>query len=637
MLDEGANLLVSQGFQWDVLNSRRISLTSPLEGAALTSGIVQLSGTILAAGSTTLPPSAATTVEVFVDDEATAAASFEILANTSQWTEAVDLGTRTGSLLVRLQPTLAGASGTSVRIGVGSYSVGTNQFEYVTSSDGAVLDGVLWWPHVGGNPNAPLSFADPAVSLVTWLHGAGVSGDAMVEAVCITSKLNARTWIGVAPHGRRFPLELDCPDWTHTFTYYDSTDNPEDDGVFCHGETDIFDAMDWARFGSAETGSAGLPINAESLFLMGHSQGARGAMTIGLKHPHLFAAVGVSAPVTDTYANFARGDDPATCLGNMFQGFPHQTNTDPTQQAIVDNNYSETSPRFLIENAHSLPIFHAHGDNDGSAYNVFGDLGEQWLEGYNLQTVDWDTCHVVDLNEYPFTGPLCFGKTPNVDDLKTAVYLGGFQALDRVFTSDPSGHSLSCDDEENHNWTDPIFDFFDDHSTRVVDPDTVVYKTYRSIYTDAHWLRVRIAECFDRRDKPAAVIAQAIPEDNALQIQFARAAEIEFDPAPIGLALDPANFLNIDLKHLVPELDRFDPNVYHEVECPAEGESPPQPPASFGDPYIIIRGDYRGYFAYGVLWPSGRVFIPFITAESMTVGPIPGVTDSFQLLVIGVE
>ena len=68
---------------------------------------------------------------------------------------------------------------------------------------------------------------------------------------------------------------------------------------------DILDFIDWAALN--------YPVDRERVYLAGSSWGGRGTYAIGLKNPDRFAAIGPSAPATDTFEVFARRPEPEEC------------------------------------------------------------------------------------------------------------------------------------------------------------------------------------------------------------------------------------------------------------------------------------------------------------------------------------
>lgn len=611
-----AQTVATQTFVWDDVNTKRIALTKPLEGATFVgTSLVQLRGKIFAPGSTTLPPTTATAMAVYANAETTPLALFTIPANQLLWQTTIDVGSRVSSTMLRLEPQdpLEPVSIPGTRICPADIPDGASQFEYPSSKDGAVLTGWLWWP-------ANLQLSDPDVSAVIWLHGANDNGGGAINDLeCITGNLETRTWIGIAPNMRPFPLNM-CI-WPYSFQYYNSTDNLQQGGIHQFGEQDVLDALSWATLC--------LPVHEDKVHLMGHSQGGRGALCIGLKRPHLWASVGVTAPLSDTYANVAFNYDAGSCLEPMFNGLPHQANPDPAAQAVIDCNYSETSARFLIENAYTLPIIHMHGNSDQSAYNDEDD-GDNWKQGFNFHTVNWDTVHQLrQPGEWSVATPLNFGKTPNTDNLKAPGYIGGYQNIVYEATGNPyQGHAFSCTTVSPHGWTDEIFPFFDAHPTRVTNPSTVVYKTYRQLHSEAYWAKVRIADVFNRQDKPACAVAQVIDPD-LLTLDAVRLKEFEIDLDKSGLELAEGSPLTIELRLLVATQNRFDPNLIR-----VEGE--PTPPV-----VIIIRDpDFEFLGASSATWTVGvssQSITTTLLGDTLTVAPLPLLGGAGGTLVVTVS
>ncbi len=423
---------------------------------------------------------------------------------------------------------------------------GQSQVTYSSSVDGAPLGAKLWIP-AGFDP------LSPAVPLVLHLHGGGGTGEI---PTAMRGELDARGWIALAPDGREWNLaNQGCP-WPNSAAYVDSPD-PD----VSPGERDILDALDWAL--------ANYPIDADRIYLTGFSFGGRGAYTIGLRNPDRFAASGALAPTVDMYEIFVRRPDPTACKEGITGGAPA---ADP----FVDTMYTITSARFLIENAHNLPVYHGHGLLDHTANN--DPLFAPFLHGWHITSdVSWDGCH---------GGTFCFGHTPTLAELE-AIQPDGY---DWSFMFTPVAHRIDArwlqgtavgggsfgeEDPLNPGELLGMMDFFGRH-TLVTGPDTVIYKTYTDQHRGAYWLELDITTPW--LDSPGAVRAARDVVRNALEAELVRASAATFDIAAAGLRLTESDPLILEVMPLVEPV--FDPAL------DAAGEPL--------DPVLVVRGDFAG-------------------------------------------
>lgn len=412
--------------------------------------------------------------------------------------------------------------------GAGTYS----EVTYFSSVDGESLTGELWLPS---------GFVDDGSRrpLVIYLHGAG--GDASVLRThaggAITTQLDARGWIGVAPDGRRWGLQRECNS-EFSIGYVD-----RDDPDVGPGEQDILDLVDWAE--------ANYDIDPDRIYLMGFSFGGRGAYVIALKNPDRFAAVAPLAPVVD--AHFAYLHTIATgCSDAILGGVPGTSDR-------VDTLYKATSARFLIENAYNLPVFHGHGQADGIATNRQSQ--DPFLNGWHLTSDSaFDGC-------LPGSSTLCFGSKPTLSELHSR-HPDGYDWA-RMFTSGghwvdafwingglPGGKPVGVDNPAAPGQLLGVMDFFAAR-TRATSPDTVVYKTYDDEHRSAYWLELGSAVAWT--GSPAAIRATREIAANRITAELARVSNVDFDLSAAGLALD----IDHPLEIVVSPLDEatFDPEL----------------------------------------------------------------------------
>lgn len=115
--------------------------------------------------------------------------------------------------------------------------------------------------------------------LVVVLHGKGVNHHAWFKLTTVTAVAEERGYVVLAPNGRGK-------------AYYNEL-----------GEQDVLDEL-------AEV-SAALPIDADRVYLAGHSMGGWGAWYLGLRHPERFATIcPMAGPAPMDLLPAARGLDP---------------------------------------------------------------------------------------------------------------------------------------------------------------------------------------------------------------------------------------------------------------------------------------------------------------------------------------
>jgi len=391
-------------------------------------------------------------------------------------------------------------------------------YQHVSSIDGAPLEGLVFVPPTV-NPSTP-------TALVIYLHGGGGLG---IVPQGWATQLQARGWILIAPHGRRWALADPalCPsnpnasgicNWCTSAAY---VDNPFDLAVG-PGEQDILDSIAWAR--------STYNINADRIYLTGFSMGGRGTYQIGLRNPHLFAAIAPCAPASDMFEIFVRDPNgPDRCKKYMLHD--GKGGLEPGDSGATDAMYFQTSARFLIENAMNLPVHHSHGTQDALAYNLVSQP-TQYLHGaHMISNTSFSGCHG--------TSDLCFGHTPTLSEL--AARFPGRYTWSSNFT--PVAHVLDT------AWINGIFGHFD-ASIRPATTPSILYKTYTDTARRSGWLEVDSAVPWT--GQPAASLADAVPASNTISIRTCRARAVTVDLPAAQLSLTPSAPLTMVVGRLDP-------------------------------------------------------------------------------------
>jgi len=255
------------------------------------------------------------------------------------------------------------------------------------------------------------------------------------------------------------------------------------------GEPDILDSIAWAR--------STYNMNADRIHLTGFSMGGRGTYQIGLRNPHLFAAIARCAPTSDMFEIFVRDPSgPDRCKRYML----HDGNggLEPGDGGATDAMYFQTSARFLIENAMNLPVHHSHGTSD-----------------------------------------LCFSHTPTLSEL--AARFPGRYTWSSTFT--PVAHVLDS------AWINGIFGHFD-ASIRPATTPSILCKTYTDTARRSGWLEVDSAVPWT--GEPAASLADAVSASNSISIRTCRARAVTVDLPAAQLSLTPSQPLTMVVGRLDP-------------------------------------------------------------------------------------
>lgn len=390
-------------------------------------------------------------------------------------------------------------------------------YSHASSVDGEPLEGLVFVPS-GYTPSSP------PTALVVYLHGGGGLG---IVPTGWPPLLNSRGWILVAPHGREWGLSDPalCPtnpnaqgscNWCTSAAY---VNNPFD-ALVGPGEQDILDSIEWAM--------DNYNIDPDRVFLTGFSMGGRGTYQIGLRNPDRFAAIAPCAPASDMFEIFvADPNPPDICKRYMLHD--GAGGLVPGSSDATDSMYFQTSARFLIENAMTLPVHHSHGTLDSLAYNILTAPTRYRHGACILYDTTFSACHGAS--------GLCFGHTPTLSELAAAN--PGLYPWSYKFTN--IGHTLDT------NWAAEIFAHFD-AAVRPAHPRTVFYKTFTDTAVRSHWMSVHSAVAWT--GQPAAARGAASPADDRLELAVCRASEVRVDLPWAELSLSPASPLTVIVRRL---------------------------------------------------------------------------------------
>lgn len=170
------------------------------------------------------------------------------------------------------------------------------------------------------------------------LHGAGVEASGLAD--CFKPK----DWAFVVCPTNRRPFGFDWQDW---------------------GRLDALEVLDIV--------TSNLPIDADLVYLTGHSMGGHGTWHIGLHHADRFAAIAPAAgwPSMPLYVPW--------CLQRsaIFAA--------PGQLAMRDAVNRSDNPPALLENALNLPVFILHGGDDDNVPPLHGRNFAAWLQELGYQ------------------------------------------------------------------------------------------------------------------------------------------------------------------------------------------------------------------------------------------------------------
>lgn len=412
--------------------------------------------------------------------------------------------------------------------------------QWISSVDGAVLQGVLWEPE-GYDP------MDGPVPLSLWFNG-GEGGLNVPQGW--SRGLDRKGWLGLIVAGRSWNLEAEygCR-FSFSMAYLNHPD--PDIGP---GEQDVLDGVDWAI--------SQYPVDADRVYVMGFSLGGRGTYMMGLKRPDRFAGIAPMAPATDLFEVDTRVDPSRTsypCRMALAQGIPGSSGFSATIRSLQ-------SARFLVENARNLPIYHGHGTNDGLAAND-SQFAPYFHGRHMLDDASFDGCHrcidglspCVDINL-----EFCFGHTPTLSELH-AMDPGGYPY---AWMTTPVGHIVDSEwldgtvigngqgviDPADSGRLIGAFDFLED-KVRNSSPDTVVYKSYTDEHRSAYWLEIDVTTPWS--GVPGAIRATRNSATNSLQVELARIAALIIDLPDAGLVLDSNTPLRVNVERLSEPV--FDP------------------------------------------------------------------------------
>ena len=546
-----------------------VAITSPSEGDRVGGGSVLVTGVSANASRITAALADGTLLPV---------------TGTKQWSALIDgsqasVGQQFVTITAHSEEGDAQAS-VSFTVGPsGSHPTGAvTQITYTSSVDGQNLGAKLY------TPPAYDADAEGPVPLVIFLHGANLRGMLPNELV---AELGQRRWIGVGPDGRRWNLAKDRCWWQYSVSYVDS-----DDPDIGPGQQDILDAITWAQ--------ENYSIDPRRIYLAGYSMGGRGAYTIGLKNPDMFAAIGVINPPTDVFDLYHRVERDRRCLAKLAGG-------PPGASPAIDTMYKTISARFYLENAFALPVHHAHGVDDELCFNK-ATAPDQYLHGWHM-TVDesWDGCHGETSH--------CFGRTPTLQRLN-ARHPEGY---DWAYLFGRSGHAIArqyirggAPAKDDVGTVDPnnpedligMVEFFSRRQRRDA-PETVVYKTYTESDRRAYWLTLDSAA--PDQDTPAAVRAVRDPDTNAISAELARAKALTLDLDRAGISA--GSRITLTLATLNEPV--FDPAI-----AMTDGE--------VLSPTIVLESDF-GAMDEVIVWRNGERLnadLVHVERDRLSLGPI---------------
>ena len=515
-----------------------------------------------------------------------------VVEGTESWSVLLDNATASlGSQTVTV--TASGADGDatkSVTFDVaagGSHPTGVRtNITYNSSVDGEELGALLYLPDDFD------AATDGPVPLVLFMHGANASG--LIPGAMV-AELEQRGWIGIGPDGRLWGIgQQDCQ-WEYSVAYVDS-----DDPDVGPGQQDMLDAITWVR--------ENYPIDPRRIYLAGYSMGGRGAYTIGLKNPDMFAGLGAIVPPTDMTEIYERVTNDQTCLEGMTGG-------EPLASPAVDTMYKAIGSRFYLENAYTVPVHHSHGLNDRLSFND-ASTPDQFLHGWHMTVDDsWDGCHGSSM--------YCFGHTPTLEELSARhpdgydwayMFTDGAHGIDGQYIrgGPQEGAEVGTPDPENPSDLIGMAEFFS-RRERQDAPETVVYKTYRADDRQAYWLALDSAT--PNLDRPAAVRATRDATSNAISAELVRAGTLTFDLDRAGLSVFSTMTITVsELNEAV-----FDPAL-----LPDAGEDLV--------PTVVLDADFSGISEVSVLRDGQVMDAALISLESdqLAIGPLT-IDQSTQL------
>jgi pimeloyl-ACP methyl ester carboxylesterase len=177
-------------------------------------------------------------------------------------------------------------------------------------------------------------------SLVLSLHGASGTSDGQVTAYA------PKDWAFVVAPTNRRPYGFDWQDW---------------------GRLDALEVLDEVlrRF----------PIDADRVYLTGHSMGGHGVWHIGLLYPDRFAALAPSAGWT-SFQLYAPSF--------LTRGYLYAP---PALNAVRERALREDVPPLLVENAKNLPAFILQGEKDDDVWPFHARLMAGLVRGLGYQVV----------------------------------------------------------------------------------------------------------------------------------------------------------------------------------------------------------------------------------------------------------
>lgn len=395
----------------------------------------------------------------------------------------------------------------------------TPGFHYVdiaSSTDGANLESSIYLPERFSPDDGPY----PVVMFIN--GGQGLKGINIIP--WLKAEADKRDWIVITSSGRQWDLfDKNGCSYTTAMAYLNHPD--PDIGP---DETDRLDVIQWVK--------DNYKVNEDKVYLSGFSLGGRGAYQIGLRNPDIFAGIALFAPAVDLfeldiYTDTSRDSYP--CRIAIAGGTPGTSLLTRTRRLM-------SSARFLIENAYNLPIFHGHGYYDGLANNVVDDPVRKYLYGYHM-TINNSFNGVYEYDGEVFD----FGHTPTLSELHAEhpdgynfayMFSDSAHLIDnRWITGTPVAPEVEgIQHPDDSTMYIGAIDFLAS-KTRVLNPDTVFYKSYTDEHRRSHWVEIDIESPWQAT--PGAVKATSFANRNTVNMQLSHIDTVTIDIDRIGLTI----------------------------------------------------------------------------------------------------
>ena len=406
------------------------------------------------------------------------------------------------------------------------------EISYFSTVDNAELE---WYMYIPQNLDEPRP-------LLVWLHWGwgdwkGFASPASWDAI---NGVKNRDWFAIAPKGRSWNFEdLGC-----TYPYSSSYINTPNSTAW-PWEQDILDSIEYMK--------ANYNIDVNKIYLMWFSMGGKWTYTIWLRNPDIFAAIAPISPANNWYNIWEHNPWRRACIDVISWWSYDKDNLE------INTMYKMQSANFLIENAYNLPVFHAHGTKDNLAYNYLDWPREEptYNYGFNMTTnSDWDWKEVVDGVE------LDFWHTPTFSELNDK--FPSWYKFAYIFTKvshkvDPLFHVWALETTENidgvlnprkDNYYYGTFDFLENFK-RVVNPSTVVFKTYTNEHTKSYWTNIEITNPWENLPWGLRAISHGVESNkNELSLELSRVNKVDIDLNKADLKINKSDELLISIDRL---------------------------------------------------------------------------------------